>query len=115
MPEKEGIVSRTGMAASERQARSRLVQLLSQPRGLLRGSLLVRRRVCGNPRCRCTRGHKHESLYVVMTDQGRTRQLYVPKTFESLVRQWGEDYHLARQLMEEISCIYWDKVQKRKG
>jgi hypothetical protein len=114
MSDKERIVSRAGMAAPERQARSRLVQLLSQ-QGIIRGSLLVRRRVCGKPGCKCARGQKHESLYLVITDKGRTRQLYVPKDFEPLVRRWVEDYHQARELMEEISRIYWDKLRERKG
>lgn len=114
MSDKERIVSRAGMAAPEWQARSRLVQLLSQ-QGIIRGSLLVRRRVCGKPGCKCARGQKHESLYLVITDKGRTRQLYVPKDFEPLVRRWVEDYHQARELMEEISRIYWDKVRERKG
>ena len=115
MSDKDRIVPRTGMSAPERQARSRLVQLLSQPRGLLRGSLLVRRRACGKPRCKCTRGQPHESLYLVITDKGRTRQLYVPRDFEPLVRRWVEDYHQARKLMEEISRIHWDKVRNRQG
>lgn len=115
MPDKERIVSRTGMPGPERQARSRLVQLLSQPRGILRGSLLVRRRVCGKPSCHCARGQRHESLYLVIADKGRTRQLYVPKDFEALVRRWVKDYHQARELMEEISRIYWEKVRKRQG
>jgi len=101
------------MSAQERRARSRLAQLISQ-RGVLRGSLLVRRRVCGKANCRCTRGQKHESLYLVVSEGGRTRQLYVPKDWESRVRCWVEDHHQARQLMEEISRIYWDKVRNRQ-
>jgi hypothetical protein len=115
MSDTERIVSRTGLPATERRARSRLVQLLSQPRGILRGSLLVRQRVCGKPGCKCARGHKHESLYLVISDPGRTRQLYVPKDFEPLVRRWVEDYHQARDLLEEISRIHWDKVRNRQG
>ena len=114
MSDKDRLVSRTGMSAPERRARSRLVQLLSQ-RGIARGSLLVRRRVCGKASCKCGRGELHESLYLVITEKGRTRQLYVPKDFEPLVRRWVEDYHQARKLMEEISRIYWDKVRERKG
>jgi hypothetical protein len=114
MSDKNRMISRTGMSAPERRARSRLVQLLSQ-RGIVRGSLLVRRRVCGKAGCKCTRGQEHESLYLVISEKGRTRQLYVPKDFEPLVRRWVEDYHQARELMEEISRLYWDKVRERKG
>lgn len=102
------------MPAAERRARSRLTQLISQ-RGVLRGSLLVRGRVCGKPNCKCARGQKHESLYLVISEGGRTRQLYVPKDWESRVRRWVEDHRRARQLMEEISRIYWDKVRHRRA
>jgi hypothetical protein len=101
------------MSVQERHIRSELAQLLSQ-KAVLRGSLLLRQRVCGKPGCKCTRGEGHESLYLVMTDGGRTRQLYVPKDWESRVRRWVENHHRARQLMEGISRIYWDKVRDRR-
>lgn len=101
------------MSSAERQARSRLAQLLSR-RGFLRGSLLARRMKCGKANCRCARGEGHESLFLVISENGRTRQLYVPKDWVSRVRLWVEDYHRARELMEEISRIYWDKVRQRQ-
>jgi len=106
-------IPRTKMSPRERSVRSRLAQLLNR-QGFLRGTLLVRKRVCGKPGCKCTRGQKHESLYLVRSEGGRTHQLYVPKEFESRVRQWVEHYHQARDFMEEISRIYWDKVRKRQ-
>lgn len=113
MSDKKQNISRAKMSLPERRVRSRLAQLVAQ-RGVLRGSLLVRRRVCGKPGCKCTRGQKHESLYLVISEGGRTRQLFVPKEWEPRVRQWVEDYRRARQLTEEISRIYWDKVRKRR-
>ena len=101
------------MAAAERTVRARLAQLAAQ-RGIVRGSLLPRRRVCGKANCRCARGELHESLYLVISEKGRTRQLYVPKNWEARIRRWVEDYHQARQLMEEVSRIYWDKVRDRR-
>lgn len=106
-------LARTHMSPRERGHRSRLTQLASR-RGLMRGSLLVRRRVCGKKSCRCTRGQLHESLYLVINENGRTRQLYIPKDWEPAVRQWVEDYHQARLLMDEISRLYWEKVRARK-
>jgi hypothetical protein len=101
------------MTLQERRTRSRLAQLITG-HGLMRGSLLVRRRKCGKPSCHCARGEGHESLYVVITEKGRTRQLFVPKDWEPLVRQWVEDHRQARRLMEEVSRIYWDKVRTRQ-
>lgn len=79
MSEKDRIIPRAAMSAQERRLRSELAQLIDQ-RAILRGSLLVRRRVCGKPGCKCVRGEGHESLYLVITEGGRTRQLYAPKT-----------------------------------
>lgn len=101
------------MTSEERKVRSQLARLIAG-HGLMRGSLLVRRRRCGKPTCRCARGEGHESLYVVITEKRRTRQLFVPKDWEPRVRQWVEDHHRARQLMEEVSRIYWDKVRRRQ-
>ena len=113
MKEKTPPIPRFHMSPDERKARSQLAQLVSQ-RGLMRGSLLVRRMKCGKPNCRCARGEGHKSLFVVVSEKGRTRQLYVPKDWEPRVRRWVEAHHQARGLMEEISRIYWDKVRHRQ-
>ena len=113
MADKSGGIPRAKMSAAERRVRSQLAQLLSQ-RGVIRGTLLVRRRRCGKVNCRCARGDGHESLFLVISENGRTRQLFVPKDWESRVRLWVEDYHRARVLLEEVSRVYWDKVRERK-
>ena len=75
----------------ERAARSRLVRLLSQPRPLLRASLVQMRRRCGKPGCHCAQGQPHPSLYVA-TRVGRGRKMiYVPKDLEGQVRRWVGD------------------------
>lgn len=101
------------MSAAERKARSQLTRLLNQ-RGVIRGTLLVRKRKCGKANCKCARGEGHESLFLVISEQGRTRQLFVPKDWELRVRSWVEDYHRARELLEAVSRIYWDKVRQRR-
>ena len=101
------------MSPRERELRSRLAQLL-RSEGLLRGSLSVRDRVCGKPNCKCLRGEKHVALYVVASQEGELRQLYVPKSWENDVRQWVENQREARALLEEISQLYWTRVKKRE-
>lgn len=113
MSDERAPASRTGLPLAERRARSRLAQLV-HGQGLLRGTLLERGRVCGKPACRCTRGELHRSLYLVVSEKGRTRQLFVPKDWEPLVRRWVQSHHDARELMEEISRIHWEKVRQRK-
>ena len=113
MADSKGGIPRSKMTVAERHARSQLAQVLSQ-RGVIRGTLLVRKRKCGKANCRCARGEGHESLFLVISENGRTRQFFVPKDWESRVRQWVADYHRVRNLLEDVSRIYWDKLRHRR-
>ena len=113
MTDKKNDIPRSKMTATERRTRSQLAQLLSQ-RGVIRGTLLVRKRKCGKANCRCARSKGHESLFLVISENGRTRQFFVPKDWESRVRRWVGDYHLARDLLEDVSRTYWDKLRNRQ-
>ena len=106
-------IPRSKMTTGERHARSQLAQVLSQ-RGVIRGTLLVRKRKCGKANCRCARGEGHESLFLVISEDGRTRQFFVPKDWESRVRQWVADYRRVRNLLEDVSRIFWDKLRHRR-
>jgi hypothetical protein len=101
------------MSERERKLRSQINRLFSQ-QGLIHGTLITRKRVCGKPNCRCTRGQLHESLYLVATEGGKSRQMYIPTSWEPLVRQWIEHYAQVRQLMDELSHLHWDKIRQRK-
>ena len=68
------------MSPRERDRRSQLAQL-AHGAGLLRGTLAIRERACGKPNCKCTKGEKHVSLYLVASYEGRVRQLFIPKGF----------------------------------
>ena len=101
------------MSARERDWRSQLAQL-AHGVGLLRGTLAIRERLCGKPNCKCTKGKKHASLYLVASYEGRPRQLFIPKDFEPQVRRWVQQYQEARKLLEEISLLYWERIRKRQ-
>ena len=113
MSEMKRSIPRGKMSPEERRLRSELNKLLSG-QGVLHGSLIRRRRVCGKPNCRCTRGQLHEGFYLVVTEGGKSRQLYIPREWEQTVQQWVQQYRKARQLMEGLSRIHWQKVRHRQ-
>lgn len=102
------------MSAEERDLRSELKKLLSG-QGVIRGSLVRRYRVCGQPNCKCARGEKHEGLYLAASNSGKLTQLYIPKDWEEVVEQWVDNYQQARKLLEDISLISWQKVRDRRS
>lgn len=113
MPEIFPRIPRVQMSPEERHLRSELVQLLSGA-GLLRATLNPRQKVCGKPGCRCARGEKHSALYVVASEEGKPHQLFVPHSLEPQVRQWVASYQRIRELLEELSRIYWDRLSRRE-
>ena len=105
--------SRGRMASREREIRSQLTRLVNVE-GLLRGTLSVRSRTCGKPGCKCARGEKHVSLYLVFSQGGKYRQLFIPKDLEEEVRGWVDNHNKARDLLEEISVVQREKIVKRE-
>jgi len=102
------------MDAPERRWRSRLAQIAAAG-GLIRGTLLERYRACGNPNCRCARGQKHRAVYLMLSEGGRLRQLFIPKAYEQQVRQWVANHKELKGLLKQISEVYWNKVKQRHG
>ena len=107
-------VARSQMDPAERQFRSRLAQLASG-HGLLRGTLLERFRTCGNPRCKCARGQKHRAVCLLLRQDGRLRQLYIPRAYEERVRQWVANHQELKKLIAQLSDVYWQQVRQRQG
>lgn len=114
MPVEKRKIARAKMSPQERRLRSALAKLISE-RGVLRGTLVHRERKCGNPTCKCTRGEKHPGVYMVAGEDGRRRQLHIPKDWEETVEQWVGNYHEIRELLEQLSQLHWDKVVQRRS
>jgi hypothetical protein len=106
-------LNRTKLSAAERNFRSRIAQLVSG-QWFLRGSLSERAGKCGKPNCRCTRGQLHKSLYLVQSQDGKPRQICVPRAWQERVREAVNDYHLMQKLIEEVSELEWKRLQERK-
>ena len=92
------------MSAKERESKLRqeirrrhdhlgaLLQRLQAPGSLIAGSVYVRKRRCGKPRCRCVRGHLHADRVLAVRSGGRVtlRALDVAEdaAIEDGVRAW---------------------------
>lgn len=85
-----------------------------QGNGLIRGTLTERAVTCGKSNCKCARGDKHVYLYVVASEGGKLRQRSVPKGLHGDIEKWVENYRRIQELVEQISQLYWAKVEKRE-
>ena len=105
--------SRAKLSPTERNFRSRITQLASGT-WFLRGTLSERHSKCGKPSCHCATGELHHSLYLVQSQQGKVRQLCVPKDWQDRVRHAVGDFRALQQLIEEVSELEWKRLQDRK-
>ena len=74
---------------------------LQVPR-LVRGSVVVNRRRCGKPNCRCAEGTaQHETTVLSYSQGGRTRFLTLPPDQVGAVRAAVERYRVAQRRLQE--------------
>jgi hypothetical protein len=68
---------------------------------MVRGSVVVHRRRCGKPTCRCAGGEAlHESTVLSYSEQGRTRFVMLPAAQVAAVRAAVERYRTAAAKLE---------------
>lgn len=100
-------------SAQERQARSRLAQILHSQE-VIHGSLVPMARQCGKARCHCQQGHKHESLYLSVILEGKRRMVYIPPELEQEVRERVAAYREVETLTESVSTSCVDRILAHK-
>ena len=66
----------------------------------LRGSVIKVRRTCGNARCKCSRGHLHETWALSYSYQGRTRMIPLRDEDVAVARQAIQRYKKAMASLE---------------
>jgi hypothetical protein len=62
---------------------------------MIRGSVVVHRRRCGKPNCRCAAGDLHESTVLSYSERGRTRFVMLPQAEVAAVTAAVERYRAA--------------------
>ncbi len=104
---------RSARPAPERNARSRLAQLITE-QPFLRGSLVERARSCGKPTCRCQRGQLHRSLYLAVRHHGQQALLYIPRALEATVRLWIDNGRRLQKQLQELNQLQLGQLLQRK-
>jgi hypothetical protein len=74
---------------------------------LLKGTLVVRYKVCGKPGCRCMKEGKKHGPYVYLSRSvgGKTRMVPVPGADRQRVKRLTEDYRKFRKARERAMKV----------
>jgi hypothetical protein len=106
---------------SERQA---LEAKLMSPAPLVKGCLVVTRKVCGKSGCRCATSKRMRHgpfMHLSVLRQGKTRKIHLPKRWEDTVRAGVEAarrYRQARRqwlVLEKRMKSLWKQVERYRN
>ncbi|MCA9800834.1 MAG: hypothetical protein KC777_02550 [Cyanobacteria bacterium HKST-UBA02] len=114
MPQKLSASSVNERRSRERKVRAKLQKLLREGQGFLGGTPMERWKKCGRESCKCTMGEKHFGVYLVRRVKGNLRQAYIPADWNDDVHQWVTNYRLMRELLDELSDIWWENVREKE-
>jgi hypothetical protein len=87
------------------EQRRMLLQQVLRPSPMIAGSLYQMRRRCGNPRCKCARGHLHTSWYLSRRQQGRTKLTYIGKIVPDWFAKRIHRYQRHQKILARIRKI----------
>lgn len=103
------------LSEQERRLYTRVRELLREP-GLLRGNLVEIKRQCGKRSCRCQHPDaRHRALCLGFSLNGKHRTVYIPAAWEEPVRQWVGRHAEVRDLLEQLSLLFLERLQNRKS
>jgi hypothetical protein len=93
---------RQALLEASQALQAEIERALEERGPLIRGTFGRRKRLCGNPACRCARGERHESAYLSASQDGKVRQVHVPVGDEDEVAAGVERYRCFRQLKARL-------------
>ena len=100
-----------------RKRRQALLRQLPPLKTVLRGSLIERYKRCGKPGCKCADGPGHgPKYYLSVSFPGLRPQMdYLPQESYAQASEFLDNYHRARQILEEICEINRQLLRRREA
>ena len=77
---------------------------------IIRGSLVILKRTCGKPGCKCYRGEKHQSMYLSRSIKGKTNMTYIPKCNEVYAEKCVKRYKDVLEKLNQFSAKTIKKI-----
>ena len=87
--------------------RASLIQsvLKIRQKDMIKGKLYQSARVCGNPNCKCAKGEKHISWYLIVNRDGRSRQDYVGAVVPFEIQERVDRFRNYKRIVQRIRSI----------
>lgn len=83
-----------------------ILSRLQAPGPLIPGSIYVRKRRCGKPRCRCTRGYPHMDRVLAVRRAGRVKLRTLDPADDAQIEEGVAAWRNFRRYRGELSSAY---------
>lgn len=94
--------------------RKRLLAEIATLSALFHGSFLERFSTCSRASCACHQGEQHgPRFYLVITQDKKQRQIYIPQAQIDTVRAGIEQHHRLLEIVDRITAINIELMQGR--
>jgi hypothetical protein len=98
-----------------KKERSLLLEELKTLSQMLHGSWVERYSVCSIKNCKCHKGERHGPRhYLVINENGRQRQKYIPNSQVESGRHGVMEYRKAIDIIDRITSINLKLIKERK-
>ena len=77
---------------------------------IIKGSLVILKRTCGKPGCKCYKGEKHQSMYLSRSIKGKTAMTYIPKSNENYAKRCVKRYKNILKKLNQFSTKTIKKI-----
>lgn len=74
-------------------------------KNVIKGSLVTLSRRCGKPNCKCTRGERHQGLFLSFKIKQKPFLIYIPKRLEKKVITLANNHKKLNQIVDELSKV----------
>lgn len=96
--------------------RRRLLGEMAGLSTLLHGTWLERHSTCSRPGCACHQGRRHgPRRYLVVYEEGRQRQCYIPAALEDAVRAGLSEHRRLQQIVARLTQINLSLLRRPGG
>jgi hypothetical protein len=79
-----------------------LINRLQSGGPMIKGSVYIRKRLCGHPRCRCVRGHPHQDRVLAIRREGRVELRRLEPVVDAATEEAVNAWRLFRRYRVEL-------------
>ena len=88
-----------------------LQKQLGQVGLFMRGSIVVLATKCGNPKCKCARGEKHQQYYFSLTKDKKTKLIFLGKKRLDIAHKYVDNYQELVDIIDQITVINMEMLR----